>query len=308
MRKVLLSLLLSITFAINLNSQVAGNGLTDIDGNQYETVIIGNQEWMTTNLRVTKFTNNQSIQYQATNIADNTGPTNPRYFKEGNNDNNIIDKGLLYNWFAINNPNFVPNIEDGWRIPTEEDWEQLNSFVVQPPLLAKADGSITWNTTPDSNNPYGFSLLPTGGIGFNINNSIYTFTNGGNSARFWVNASWDASNSIGIQYVCNPKDIAYQASIHEKRTGRSIRLVRTVSLSTNSFNKANVYIYPNPSKDIINIETNSNVINIEIYDFLGKKILNISEKVIDISHFVNGVYIAHINTDDGVIIKKIIKK
>lgn len=295
--------------SFSINAQTAGNGFTDIDGNFYPSVIVGNQEWMTTNLRVTKFNNGLSIQYQPLNVADNTGPTNPRYFKEGNNDNNIIDKGLLYNWFAINNPNFIPNVEDGWRIPSQADWEQLNNFVGQVPLLAKANGSILWNTTPISTDQYGFSLLPTGGVGFNINNSIYTFTNGGNSARFWTNVSYDGAYAKTIQYVCNPTIIAYQPAIQEKRTGRSIRLVKNAALSTNQFEKANIKIYPNPVQNQLNIESQEEVLSIEIFDFLGKHILTFNgAKTIDVSELQSGIYLLKINTNQGSSIQKIIKQ
>lgn len=35
-----------------------GGGVTDIDGNVYNTVTINNQEWMVENLRVTHYSNN----------------------------------------------------------------------------------------------------------------------------------------------------------------------------------------------------------------------------------------------------------
>ena len=36
-------------------SQDYGEGVVDIDSNKYESIIIGKQEWMVQNLRVTQF-------------------------------------------------------------------------------------------------------------------------------------------------------------------------------------------------------------------------------------------------------------
>ena len=44
-----------------------GSGLTDIDGNVYETVIIGNQEWMASNLNVSRYRNGDIIPQVASN-------------------------------------------------------------------------------------------------------------------------------------------------------------------------------------------------------------------------------------------------
>ena len=42
---------------------LAGATVTDIDGNVYETVLIGEQLWMAENLKVTHYRNGSEIQY-----------------------------------------------------------------------------------------------------------------------------------------------------------------------------------------------------------------------------------------------------
>ena len=61
MRKYLLLLATSLT--ITAYAQIPGAGVTDIDGNNYPSVIIGNQEWLAENLRVSRYSNGDSIAY-----------------------------------------------------------------------------------------------------------------------------------------------------------------------------------------------------------------------------------------------------
>ena len=83
------------------------------------------------------------------------------------------------------------------------------------------------------------------------------------------------------------------------------------ALGVNYINLENNFlIYPNPVKDILNIENNgNNVINeITIYDFLGKIILQTNITTIDISNTKKGLYLVKIVTKKGVVFnKKIIK-
>lgn len=76
-------------------------------------------------------------------------------------------------------------------------------------------------------------------------------------------------------------------------------------------NKPLVKVFPNPFTKCINIENSTEIINVKIYNLLGKELLNetiIESKTIDMSSLNPGVFILKILKDQNeVITKKIIK-
>ncbi|GEQ85607.1 hypothetical protein ULMS_11150 [Patiriisocius marinistellae] len=70
-----------------------------------------------------------------------------------------------------------------------------------------------------------------------------------------------------------------------------------------------IKIYPNPTSQLLNIETNNLVMdNVVIRSISGKTLLQTSNKQIDISNFSAGVYFITIETTQGTITKKIVKE
>ena len=70
-------------------------------------------------------------------------------------------------------------------------------------------------------------------------------------------------------------------------------------------------IYPNPANHVINIESNNTIqiTSVRVYDILGKQVLNIETMSdgIDISKLKKGMYIVEITSDKFSTIKKLIK-
>lgn len=66
-------------------------------------------------------------------------------------------------------------------------------------------------------------------------------------------------------------------------------------------------LYPNPSGDIIHIETDINLDNIEIYNMFGQLVLETTKKDINVSQLNSGTYIAKIFTEDKMEIVKFVK-
>lgn len=71
-------------------------------------------------------------------------------------------------------------------------------------------------------------------------------------------------------------------------------------LSTNQNQISGLQVYPNPTKNILNITTDLNSTkNVEIYDMVGKKVLvENTQGQLDVSILVTGMYIVKI-TEDG---------
>ncbi len=73
-----------------------------------------------------------------------------------------------------------------------------------------------------------------------------------------------------------------------------------------------ITFYPNPAQDLLTIENKSNIeiTSIKLYDVLGRLALEEKGNVkqIDISHLNSGVLFVEIETEHGVVTKKVIKK
>ena len=61
-----------------------GNGVTDIDGNSYRTVILNGQEWMAENLAVTNFSNGDAIELSLDKQLSNRPPSDRVYCYKDN--------------------------------------------------------------------------------------------------------------------------------------------------------------------------------------------------------------------------------
>lgn len=164
---------------------VIPNAVTDIDGNSYDALQIGEQCWMKENLRTTRYANGTPISQ-----GNGTSTTTAYWYYPDNNPSNKTTYGLLYNWKAVMgssssssaNPSGVQGIcPDGWHVPSDAEWTQLTDYVSSQSeyvcgsdntYIAKAlAGTTGWSSstntcavgnTPSQNNSTGFSALPAG--------------------------------------------------------------------------------------------------------------------------------------------------
>ncbi len=76
-------------------------------------------------------------------------------------------------------------------------------------------------------------------------------------------------------------------------------LSQTIVLGTGETSNKNVSIYPNPSQNEVNIQSNDKIKNIELYSIDGKKLNDYQSKKIDISKLNKGVYNLKILFENG---------
>ena len=80
------------------------------------------------------------------------------------------------------------------------------------------------------------------------------------------------------------------------------------NLSNDAFDKKDVFMYPNPFEDVLNITTEHTISNIEIYGADGRKVMESKEKSIHTQRLTTGMYFVKVYTNQGIETFKTIKK
>ena len=190
--------------------------VTDIDGNIYKTVKIGEQIWMTENLNVSHFRNGDLVP-QAKTIEEwiQAGTDNEPAWCYYNNDPENGEKyGKLYNWYAVNDPRGLA--PENWIIPDNKEWEQVIDYLGGNKQAGTGMKSTTgWKSKGNGDNGSKFTALPGGG---RVYNGI--FSDIGNAAVWWSSPEESAFTAYGISLI---SDIV-QGSF-KKATGLSVRAV-----------------------------------------------------------------------------------
>jgi uncharacterized protein (TIGR02145 family) len=206
--QVILSSILAILTALFFFScskkPTAPSGLqtgtvTDIDGNVYKTVKIGDQWWMAENLKVTHYRNGATIP-NITDSASWNNLTTEAFCNYNNDENNVATYGRLYNWFAVNDlRNIAP---EGWHVASLAEWQTLVYHHLGPIETAgikMREASTTHWLSDDygATNESGFTALP-GGFRDSPSwhpNPEHDFADLGGGAYFWTSHYFDELSS-----------------------------------------------------------------------------------------------------------------
>jgi len=193
----------------------------DVEGNVYHTVTIGTQTWMIENLMTTKYRNGDPIPLvpdSAQWIALSTGAI--CYYD--NNSANGNTYGLLYNWYAVNDPrNIAP---EGWHVPTREEWNTLITFLGGGMVAGgklKEAGTTHWNSpNTGATDEAGFKGLPAGGRRF-----TGEFQSLGQSTLIWTSTNQNATEAWPIGLAYN-SELLFNSFSMNKNSGFSVRCIK----------------------------------------------------------------------------------
>lgn len=195
--------------------------VTDVEGNIYATVQIGEQCWMAENLKTTQFNDGSDIP----NVTENSEWANLDdaaycwYHNDYDNYGNIY--GALYNSYAVQTEMLCP---DGWRVPTTLEWEEmieyLGGYSVAGAVL-KDTGTQHWEA-PNSNatNEVGFFALPGGERDYNSG----AFQDVRKGAFWWTWMPTPGSKSWA-KYVPYDSDFIH-SGYTDKESGLSVRCIK----------------------------------------------------------------------------------
>jgi uncharacterized protein (TIGR02145 family) len=103
--------------------------LTDIDGNIYQTIQIGNQVWTVENLKTTKYNDGTPILLITvpSEWSSYGEQKKPAYCFYDNDKRNKEKYGALYNWYAVNTGKLAPK---GWHVPSDPEWTKLEVYLI----------------------------------------------------------------------------------------------------------------------------------------------------------------------------------
>ena len=215
-----------------LNPAKTYGSMTDQDGNQYKTIVIGTQEWMAENLKASRYRNGDLIPVvtDATVWAGLTTDAACWY----NNDSATYNcpYGKLYNWYTVADArNLCPT---GWHVPSDAEWNRLVKYLdatadtacincLQSSLaggMMKSAGTQYW-LSPNTNatNSSGFSGLP-GGTRFN-DGSYYNI---GGNGHWWSSTQNSTTGAWNRNLPYSNGGVL--RNDYNKRLGFSVRCVR----------------------------------------------------------------------------------
>ena len=302
MKKLFLLLLIVPVLVVGQGVQRYADGTaTDQDGNTFDWINYGTQDWAIENAEVVTYRDGTvitEVTYQAVWSNLTTGAW--CYY------DNDPSKGKLYNWYAvagihnessINNPSlrkeFAP---EGWRVPTDAEWTTLENYLIangynydgtttENKIVKSVASTTGWNISTtigatgndqSKNNRSGFNAFPEG---MRADNGV--FYNEYFNALIW--SSTESSTDKALSRNLRNSSSFIDSFDGNKRNGIAVRFVRDAATASIDKYSNTITIYPNPTTSIVTLQGGKQY-DIEVYDMAGNKVMALTGNNINMEH------------------------
>ena len=200
--------------------------VSDVDGNSYKTIKIGQQVWMRENLKTTRYRDGSPIAL-VENYDQWATLTLPAYSWYNNDSLNREEFGALYNYYAIESGELCP---EGWHVPSDQEWIELESVFGGPGLAGaalKEEGTDYWKSpNTAATNESGFTARPGGYRSYNGTfNWMRTY------GLWWSSTlkSWYGGPPKVVYRDLRYDDRDIRREIADKNSGLSVRCIKILS-------------------------------------------------------------------------------
>ncbi len=215
------NIFLAFGLLLILSPKTALSQIVDIDGNEYKTVIINNQNWMSENLNVSHFSNGDIIP-QVQDLNKWNRLKTPAWCYYENNSGEGKTYGKLYNWYAITDPRGLA--PQGWYIPSENEFKLLSDYLGGDVVSGlKLKSSTGWKSYFGSNgngdNQSGFNGIAAGHTSIMGCVNLYYMTG------FWSSSIQSDFNSP-LYFGLSGDGNSLLKGFGEKESGFSVRCLK----------------------------------------------------------------------------------
>jgi len=263
-------------------------------------------------------------QYCKANIFEELCMTNTSWFLSGLDINNVAKP---YEWtgfgYSAYNHYGYPDYPDGQLRTSIND---LSNFLITYIQNGEYDaGQLLSNSTVTE------ILSPQrvewwGGQGLVWYNEPSYSSTGGNYDMFWGHGGNDSgvfselhidvNESIGVALITNGEaenmDIIYEIYDYVKTLGENpngTTTCATLAIDEYQEKEFDIQLYPNPTKDNLYIGSHEPIEKVEVYNYIGQKVLESTQLQINTINFNSGMYLLKIYGVNGEVgIKKFVKK
>ena len=221
-----------LTLTFYGQQQESSETVKDIDGNVYNTVVIGTQVWMKENLKTTRYNDGTSIP-NVTNDTQWVNLTTGAYSWYKNDSATYKNPyGALYNWYAVETGKLCPT---GWHVASDEDWTTLiyylGGYNITGGKLKDADTTYWRSPNKEATNESGFTAVAGG----------WRETNGRfgglNFYAFWWTSTYEPGPSLiplnkdnqagpWMRVIFSDQNSIKKNNCFSKRMGFSVRCIK----------------------------------------------------------------------------------